>query len=89
MKSSRLFTNLREKQSLSYELGSFYTPRQHASDLAVFAFSKPTRTDSVTGKVTPMLPVLVDELLSQVATFETVPPTDAELARAKHFVIGS
>jgi zinc protease len=89
MKSSRLFTELREKQGLSYELGSFYTPRLHTADLAAFAFARPTKSEASSGKPTPMLPVVTEQLLHQIVTFKTVAPTDVELARAKHFVIGS
>jgi zinc protease len=89
MKTSRLFTNLREKQGLAYELGSVVNTQQAASDVTAYAFAAPTRTDTVTKKDVPAVGFIKDQLLRQIAAFQAAPPTEAELIRAKHFLIGS
>ena len=89
MKTSRLFTNLREKQSLAYELGSVYSPQLAASDIAGYVFAPPTRTDPKTKKSEPTVGLIKQQLLLQFDSLKTTPPTPAELARAQHFLIGS
>ena len=89
MKSSRLFTNLREKQGLAYELGSVYSPQLIASDIAGYVFAPPTRTDPVTKKAGPTVGLVKEQLLRQFESLKTIPPTPADLARAQHFLIGS
>ena len=39
MKSGRLFAQLREKESLAYDLGSLYTPRLTTGDLTAYVYS--------------------------------------------------
>ena len=89
MKTSRLFTELREKQGLSYELGSIVNAQALAGDLTTYAFAAPTRTDPVTKKTVSAVGFIKQQILRQVASFQTVPPTEAELARAKHYLVGS
>ena len=89
MKTSRLFTNLREKQGLAYELGSVYSPQLVASDIAAYVFAPPLRTDPTTKKPVPTVGLVKEQILRQFESFQTTPPTPAELARAQHFLIGS
>ena len=89
MKSGRLFTQLREKQGLAYELGSVYTPRLAAGDFAGYVFGSPTRTDPATKKAVPTVGLIKDGLLAQFAGLAATPPTPADLARAQHFLVGT
>lgn len=89
MKSGRLFTQLREKQSLAYDLGSVYNPRLAVGDLAGYVFGAPTKTDPTTKKDVPTVGPIKDGLLAQFASLQTTPPTAAELSRAQRFLIGS
>ena len=89
MKSGRLFTSLREKQGLAYDLGSLYSPRLGAGDLAAYALGAPTRTDPTTKKDVPTVGLLKSGLLAQLESLRASPPTPTELARAQHYLIGS
>lgn len=89
MKTSRLFSNLREKQSLAYELGSVLSQSIVAGDLVGYVFAPPTRTDPVTKKTEPTLALVKSQLLAQFDSLKTTPPTPTELTRAQHFLIGS
>ena len=89
MKSGRLFTQLREKQGLAYDLGSLYNPRLAAGDLAGYVYGAPTKTDPTTKKAIPTVGLIKDGLLAQFASLQTSPPTPADLSRAQHFLIGS
>lgn len=88
MKTSRMFTNLREKQGLAYDLGSFYSPQLYAGDLTAYAFAASTRPDPSTHK-DAALAEIKDQVLQQIDSFTKVPPTGAELERAKHYLIGA
>lgn len=89
MKSGRLFTQLREKQGLAYDLGSLYNPRLAAGDIAAYVYAAPTKTDPTTKKEVPTVGLVKSEILKQFASFQAAPPTPAELARAQHYLIGS
>lgn len=89
MKTSRMFTELREKQGLAYELGSFYSPELYSGDLTAFVFAVPSHVDPVTKKEVGSMATIRDQMLAEIETFKTTPPTEAELTRAKHYLIGS
>ena len=89
MKSGRLFTQLREKQGLAYDLGSLYNPRLAAGDIAAYVYAAPTKTDPTTKKDVPTVGLVKDAILTQFAGLQSAPPTGAELTRAQHFLIGS
>lgn len=89
MKSSRLFTQLREKQGLAYDLGSVYTPRLAGGDLAAYVYAAPTKTDPTTKKEVPTIGLVKDAMRKQFESFGTTPPTSADLARAQHYLIGT
>lgn len=88
MKSGRLFTQLREKQGLAYDLGSLYNPRLAAGDIAAYVYAAPTRTDPTTKKDVPTVGLVKEAILKQFAGLQAAPPTGVELARAQHFLIG-
>lgn len=89
MKSGRLFTALREQQSLAYDLGSLYDPHLAAAALAGYVFGAPTKTDPTTKKDIPTVGLIKNGILAQVKSLQSAPPTPAELTRAQHFLIGS
>lgn len=89
MKSGRLFTQIREKQGLAYDLGSLYTPRLSAGDLVGYVYGATTKVDPATKKSVPTVGPIKESLLAQFGAFQTVPPTLTELVRAQHFLIGS
>jgi len=89
MKSGRLFTQLREKEGLAYDLGSLYTPRLTTGDLTAYVYSAPTRTDPVTKKTVPTVGPVKLSLFAQFAALADAPPTPAALVRAQHFLIGT
>src|SRR3569833_2219944 len=89
MKTSRMFTNLREKQGLAYELGSFYSPQLYAVDLTAYIFAAPSHFYAGTKKSGGTLGKLRDQILQQVESFKTTPPTKLEVERAKHYLSGT
>ncbi len=89
MKSGRLFTQIREKQSLAYDLGSLYNPRLAAGDIAAYVYAAPTKTDPTTKKDVPTVGLVKEAILKQFVSLQETPPTPAELARAQHYLIGS
>lgn len=89
MKTSRLFTELREKQGLSYELGSTLNFQAVAGDLTAYVLAAPTRTDPTTKKPVSAVGLIKEQILHQVAALQAEPPTPAALARAQHFLIGT
>ena len=89
MKTSRLFTNLREKQGLAYELGSSLNAQIYTGDLSAYVFAPPLRPDPTTKKPVPTVGLLKAQILAQFADFKATPPTADELTRAQHFLIGT
>lgn len=89
MKTSRLFTELREKQGLSYELGSTLNSQTVAGDLTAYVLAAPTRPDPVTKKPVSNVGLIKEQILHQVAALQAEPPTVAALARAQHFLTGT
>ncbi len=89
MKTSRLFTNLREKQGLAYELGSALNAQIYTGDLAAYVFAPPLRPDPTTKKPVPTVGLLKTQILAQFASFKTTPPTVEDLTRAQHFLVGT
>ncbi len=87
-KRSRLFTDLREKQGLGYEMGSLYQPLRQQSHLAGYvltpAFKRQPSSDVLTGLIEPVK----EQLLKQYRDLAAAGPTDAELQRARSYVVG-
>jgi predicted Zn-dependent peptidase len=89
MKSSRLFTDVRETRGLAYELGTFYNPQLSAGDIVGYVFAAPQQPAPDAKDTTPITQVLSDAIIKQFELLKTTPPTAAELTRAQHYLIGS
>ena len=89
MKSSRLFTDVRETRGLAYELGTFYNPQLSAGDIIGYVFAAPQQPAPGAKDTTPITKILCDAIIKQFELLKTTPPTDTELSRAKHYLIGS
>ncbi len=91
-KRARLFANIREKHSLGYDLGSFYTPLVFQSHHVGFLITPPTRV-VIRGNPPqpveePVLEPAQKLLIEQYRQLASTGPTDAELTRARAYVIG-
>jgi zinc protease len=87
-KRARLFANIREKHRLGYEMGSFYQPLAFQSHLVGYVIAPPFRRDPQTERTQGLVELVKQELLAQYRTLADTGPTDAELARAKAYVVG-
>jgi len=87
-KASRVFTQLRERQGIGYEVGTALAAFGSAGCLMAYAL-----TDAIlqgpSGQRTPVLEKVRDTLASQLLTLARGELSDAELSRAKRYVIGS
>lgn len=87
-KRGRLFSNIREKHSLGYEMGSFYQPLLHQSHLVGYVITPPYRRNPRTEQPEAVVDLVRGHLLSQYQQLATAGPTDQELARARSYVVG-
>jgi len=87
-KRARLFSNIREKHSLGYELGSFYQPLLHQSHLVGYVMTPAFRQNERTGALTGLIDKVRGHLIEQYRQLTVTPPTDAEIARAKAYAVG-
>jgi zinc protease len=87
-KRGRLFSNIREKQSLGYEMGSFYQPLLYQSHLVGYVITPPMRRNPKTDQPEGIIDLVKDQLLEQYRQVALSGPTDAELARARNYVLG-
>jgi zinc protease len=87
-KRARMFQNIREKHSLGYEMGSFYQPLAFQSHLVGYVVAPPFRRNPRTEQVESVMDLVREHLLDQYRTLATTGPTDAELARARNYVLG-
>lgn len=87
-KRGRLFTNIREKHSLGYQLGSFYQPLLQQSHLVGYVITPPFRRNPRTEQPESVVDLVKTHLLAQYQELATTGPTDQELARARNYVIG-
>ncbi|MGV3723082.1 MAG: M16 family metallopeptidase [Actinomycetota bacterium] len=87
-KRGRLFANIREKHSLGYQLGSFYQPLLHQSHLVEYVVTPPFRRNPRTEQPEGVVDLVRTHLLAQVRDLADNGPTDAEIVRARNFVIG-
>lgn len=88
MKTSLLFVNLREKKQYGYEVGSLYGNQIGESDCTGYILSAPTHANAA-GKQVADFGDVRDALLAQFRAMAANPPSDADLTRAKRFLIGS
>lgn len=88
-KRARLFSNIREKQNLGYELGSFYQPLLYQSHMVGYVmtpyFRRNPRTEQF--EQVPTDPVKT-ALIEQFRQLAAAGPTEVELARARAYVVG-
>jgi zinc protease len=87
-KRARLFANIREKESLGYEVGSFYQPLRYQSHLVGYVVGPPVRRNPRTEQVENVIDLVKTHLLEQFRELAAAGPTDQELARARAYVIG-
>ena len=89
MKTSRLFSRLRDRDGLGYQVGSQVTARGGGSEVTAFVFAAPTRPDPTTKRSVSVLGPVKDGILREIEGLKTVPLTPEELLRAKHFLAGT
>jgi len=89
LKTSRLFTALREKMGLGYEVGSGLSVQAGSGDLIAFALAAPLHTDPATKRSAPSIPLLKTQILRQCDALKTTPPTAAQVQRAQRYLLGS
>jgi zinc protease len=87
-KRGRLFTNIREKHSLGYQLGSFYQPLLQQSHLVGYVVTPPYRRNPRTEQPESVVDLAKTQLLQQLRDLAATGPTDQELARARSYVVG-
>ena len=76
--ASRLYTRVREEGGLAYSVYSYVSPSKFGS---AFLVSAQTRT--------PEVPKVQTLLTAELARMTREPPSDAELALAKSYLVGS
>ncbi len=87
-KRARLFQNIREKQNLGYELGSFYQPLLFQSHMVGYVITPQFRRNPRTEQQEDVIDLVRGSLLDQYRQLAAAGPTDAELARARAYVVG-
>ncbi len=88
-KSSRVFSELRTRAGMGYELGGFYPDLRDNSLIMVYLQTLTSRDDPVTGKPVLIVDEAKQQLVRQIVNLKTNPPTDAEVERAKRMLIGN
>jgi predicted Zn-dependent peptidase len=88
-KRARLFRNFREKSGVGYVLGSFYQPLLDRSHLVAYVVTDAYKADPKAPVPEMALDVVRNRILEQFQSLAEKGPTDAELQRAKSYVIGS
>lgn len=87
-KRGRLFSNIREKHSLGYEMGSFYQPLLFQSHLVGYVVTPPFRRNPRTEQPESVIELVRTHLIAQYQQLAATGPTDQELARARNYVVG-
>jgi zinc protease len=87
-KRGRLFSNIREKRGVGYELGSVYEPLQFQSHLFAYIVTPQFRRGPGGQPGESILDSVREQFLAQFRGLADTGCTDAELARAKAYVIG-
>jgi predicted Zn-dependent peptidase len=86
MKTSKLFTTVREQKGLAYEVASLYNPQVAWGDVSVYMIlTPPAQRD----KLDDTIGQGKSTLLAAVKDFSESSPTDADLKRAKQYLIGA
>jgi zinc protease len=87
-KRARLFSNIREKHNLGYELGSFYQPLLFQSHLVGYVVTPAYRANPRKEEPESVIDLVKSQLLDQYRQAALTGITDQELVRAKAYVIG-
>lgn len=87
-KASRVFTDLRERQGIGYEVGTALAVFGSAGCLMGYALTDTILEDPL-GRRTPILEKVRETIASQLSRLAQGELSDAELSRAKRYVIGS
>src|SRR5262249_12258285 len=87
-KRARLFSNLRQKYEIGYELGSFYQGLRFQSHIVGYVVTSPVRRNPQTGATEPVTDFAREHLVEQFRDLAEKGPTDHELARAKNYLVG-
>lgn len=87
-KASRIFNHLRERQGIGYEVGTALTVFGSAGCLLAYALTDAVQVGP-SGEPTPLLERVRGSLASQLSSLARGELSEAELSRAKRYVIGS
>lgn len=87
-KQARLFANIRGKQGIGYELGTFYEPLIYQSHLVAYVVTPQFRARRGREEGESLLDRVRELFLAELRALASGPITDAELARARAFLIG-
>lgn len=87
-KASRLFTELRERQGIGYEVGTTLAVFGSAGCLMGYALTD-TMVQTPSGQRTSILEKVRETIASQLSRLARGELSDAELSRARRYVIGS
>lgn len=88
-KASRMFRELRERDSLAYELGTLLPPLLYQSHVVAYVASAPYYVTASDATVQPLTDTVRAALKETVESLRTRPITAEELERAKRYVIGT
>ena len=88
-KASRMFRELRERDSLAYELGTLMPPLLYQSHVVAYVASAPYYVTASDATVQPLTDTVRAALKETVESLRTRPITAEELERAKRYVIGT
>ncbi len=87
-KASRMFQQIREEQGLVYELGTLYPPLLYQSHVVAYALS-PAYLPAGPRDVDPSFEQVRAALKASVDSLSQSPITEAELTRAKNYLVGT
>ncbi len=87
-KASRMFQQIREEQGLVYELGTLYPPLLYQSHVVAYALS-PAYLPSGLRDADPSFEQVRAALKASVESLAGSPITEAELTRAKNYLLGT
>ncbi|MHB1463379.1 MAG: M16 family metallopeptidase [Armatimonadota bacterium] len=88
-KSSRVFTELRTRAGMGYELGGFYPDLRDGSLIMLYLQTLTSMDDPNTGMPVMLVNEAKQQLVNQLKLLTTKPPTDGEVLRAKRMLIGN
>jgi predicted Zn-dependent peptidase len=87
-KQSRLFTQVRDRHGLGYDLGAFYTPLRGQSHLVAYIVLPPFVVNERTGEQRGQIDRARELMLQEFRGLAAAPLADAELSRARNYALG-